>query len=72
MTNNDDGIHMRLMTLYIFLCGFILAPYQDTAFHEGNKQSVEYIEGFWNVNILKTIGILLNSLLMDQIFAGSC
>ena len=68
MTNNDDGIHMRLMTLYTFLCTFILGPYQDAAFREGNRQSVEYIERCWNVNILKTIGIPLNSLLTDRIF----
>ena len=62
MTNNDNRIHIRLMTLYTFLCEFILAPYQDATFRETNRQSVEYIECCWNVNILKEIGIPLNRL----------
>ena len=70
MTSNDDGIHIQSMFLYIFFCAFLLVPDQDAAPREGNRQSVEYIERCWNINILKTIGIPLNSLLADWIFAS--
>ena len=34
------------------------------------KELVEYMERCWNANVLKAIGIPLNSILTDQIFSG--